>query len=281
MNLEFLQDSLTRTATAFWERLVSSVPSFAAALLILILGYLVSRIARKVTTVIARRFGFDRAAERIGMNQVLARRGMGEKASDLVGSLVFWFFMLIFLLSATEVLGLAFVSQAINRLIAYVPLVIGAVVIFVVGLLLAEFVRSAVRGATQSLGQEQSRTLSKVVWGVLVVVVSVLAIGQLQIDTAILGQIIQTLLIAAGVAIALALGLGTREIARNVVTGIYARELHKPGHLLEIGGERGTLHEIGTVKTTLENENGDQIFLPNEALIQAVVRKRNGNSEKK
>ena len=83
---------------------------------------------------------FDTASEKTGLRETMQNVGIELSASHVVGKLVFWLFMLTFLISAADALGLQNVSRTINSFVAYLPNVIGATVIVVVGLMLANFV---------------------------------------------------------------------------------------------------------------------------------------------
>jgi hypothetical protein len=99
-----------------------------------------------------RTFGLDRAATRLRMTDVLERAGLKLGLSEIVARLLFWLLMLTFVLSSVEALGLTAVTATIDRLIAYVPSLIGAALITVVGLVLARFVGTLVSSAAAAAG---------------------------------------------------------------------------------------------------------------------------------
>ena len=78
--------------------------------------------------------------------------------------------------------------------------------------------------------------------------------GQLEVKTDLLNYIIAIVLITVGLAAALALGLGSREVAGQIIAGIYVRELYQVGQQVKVGDVEGTIEEIGTVKTILLTE---------------------------
>jgi small-conductance mechanosensitive channel len=256
------------------DRAAALLPNFVAAALILAVGYAVSAVLRRLSRGLLRRMGLDEATRRIGVRASLDSAGIHASVSDLLGTLVFWLFMLTFVISAAEILGLRNVSRTIDAFVRYLPNVIGAGVIVVVGLVIAHFVRDLVRGATGGLGLDYARSLSNLAYGVLVVVIVSLAVGQLRINTVLLDRVIEILLIASGGALGLALGLGTRDIAKQLVAGVYARDLFPAGAQLSIGEDRGALEEVGAVCMRLRTADGRVLYVPNASITEQVVEQR-------
>ncbi|MNQ99571.1 Mechanosensitive ion channel [compost metagenome] len=100
------------------------------------------------------------------------------------------------------------------------------------------------------------------------------AIGQLEIKTDLLNNVIAIVLISVGLAAALALGLGSREIAGQILAGIYVRELYQVGQQVQIGEVEGQIEEIGTVKTTLLTDAGELVSVANRTLLEQRVSSR-------
>lgn len=253
------------------DRAAAFLPNLVAAAVILAIGYVVSAVLRRLSGGTLRRMGLDEATRRIGVRSNLDRAGIRSNVSDIIGTLVFWLFMLTFVISAAETMGLRDVSRTIDAFVRYLPNVIGAGVIVVVGLAIAHFVRGVVRSATSSLGLDYARGLSNLAYGVLVVVIASLAVGQLRINTALLDRLVEILLIASGGALGLALGLGTRDIAKQIVAGVYARDLFPAGAQLTIGEERGSLEEVGAVCMRLRTGDGRVLYVPNALITERVV----------
>ncbi|MFO6380968.1 mechanosensitive ion channel domain-containing protein, partial [Pseudomonas aeruginosa] len=100
------------------------------------------------------------------------------------------------------------------------------------------------------------------------------AVGQLEVKTDLLNYIIAIVLITVGLAAALALGLGSREVAGQIIAGIYVRELYQVGQQVKVGDVEGTIEEIGTVKTILLTEEGELVSLANRLLLDQRVTSR-------
>ena len=109
----------------------------------------------------------------------------------------------------------------------------------------------------------------------MVIIISIsVAIGQLEIKTDLLNNVIAIVLISIGLAIALALGLGSRDIAQQILSGIYVRELFEVGQTVRVGDVEGQIEAIGTVKTVLLTESGELVSLANRQLLEQAVTSR-------
>ncbi len=266
------KNTVVEAMTALWTKFAEFVPNFLGMLVIVVLGYLISKGLSKVTTTVLEKAHFETASERIGLGPTLSRVGIKSSASEILGRLVFWLFMLTFLISASETLGLENVSRTIDTFVDYLPNVIAAALIAVLGLMLAHFIRSVVETAAEGLGLGYSRAVSRLVHIVLIVVVGILAIDQLGIETDILNSVIEITLIATGAALAIALGLGTRNVANCIVAGVYARDLYKPGAELQFGEIEGAVDSVGSISTRIRSADGSFVHIPNDQLVQSIVR---------
>ena len=227
-------ETLTAAMTNVWSELTSFLPNIVGALLILIVGYLVAKAASLVLKRLIVALGVDRFGATSGINGVLTQVNIELSMSGILARIVFWIMILTFLVSATETLGLPRVSSTIDSLVTYLPKVLGAALILLVGLFVAGRVRDIVRTAATGFGFEHAKTLGSCFYGLLIVIVALLAIGQLELETAALAQAISIVLLSAGAAVALAFGLGAKDVASNVLAGSYVRETFR-------GGDQGLL----------------------------------------
>src|SRR5215208_5825236 len=114
-----LQDALS----AFF----SYLPQIVAAIVILILGYVVARVLRALTRRVLRGAGFDRWMERGGIKQFFDRAETRETPTSILSKLVFWFVLIIAITTAADALGIPQVSTVLGQLVAYIPNIIAAI----------------------------------------------------------------------------------------------------------------------------------------------------------
>ncbi len=248
------------------------IPNVIGALVILGAGYFISKIAQKIIVGVLRKVGLDRASSAVGTTTLLESVNVRATPSAIVGALMFWFFMLVFLIAATDTLGLETVSATAASLAEYFPNVIAALAILVIGALGARIAREAVRNGAERIGVEFAGPLAQVVYGALLVVIVSLAVGQLRIETALVDRTVEVILLAGGAAFAITLGLGTRDVAKNLIAGMYARDIYRPHMTMTVGSNSGTVEEVGTVNTRIRTTTGEAIYIPNGQLMETIVR---------
>lgn len=262
----------------FWDELLKRVlnevmawlPNLAAALGLLLAGWVLARVVQFVLNGLLRRIGLDKLAEQSGASAILARSGLDPSASRLLARLVYWLVLLIFVLAAAESFGLRGVAGAMGKLVAYIPRVLAAGFILLLGGLIAKVMGEAIGAlAARTEGRAGAAAGQITHYGLLLVVV-LLALDQLGIDTQLLNTATLVLMAATAFALAVAFGIGSRELARNIMAGLHAKEEFSVGQQLTVRSHTGRLISIGPVKSVIETSKG-RVSVPNAALAEEEV----------
>ncbi|MDD0843608.1 mechanosensitive ion channel family protein [Pseudomonas sp. Gutcm_11s] len=274
MELDPWTQALVAAMTTLWSKIAGFIPNLFVALILGLLGFVVAKLLDTLLSKLLAKLGLDRLMTGTGLTKLLGRIGIQVPVSTLIGKIVYWFVLLIFLVSAAESLGLPRLSATLDVLALYLPKVFGAALVLLVGVLLAQLVSSLVRGAAEGVGLDYSAGLGRIAQGLVIIISISVAIGQLEVKTDLLNNVIAIVLISVGLAVALALGLGSREIAGQILAGIYVRELYQVGQQVRIGEVEGQIEEIGTVKTVLLTEDGELVSVANRTLLEQRVSSR-------
>lgn len=274
MELDPWTQSLVTAMSSVWAPIAGFIPRLFGALVVVLLGFVVAKLLDTLLSKLLAKVGLDRLMSGTGLTKMLSRVGIQVPVSTLIGKIVYWFVLLIFLVSAAESLGLDRVSATLDVLALYLPKVLGAAAIMLAGVLLAQLLSGIVRGAAEGVGLDYAAGLGRIAQGLVIIISISVAIGQLEVKTDLLNNVIAIVLISVGLAIALALGLGSREIAGQILAGIYVRELYEVGQQVRVGDVEGQIEEIGTVKTVLLTAGGDLVSLANRTLLEQHVSSR-------
>lgn len=272
MQLDSWTQSLVSAMSALWAKIASFIPNLLGALIVVILGFLVARLLDTLLSKLLAKLGLDRLTQGTGLNKMLARVGIKVPVSVLIGKIVYWFVLLVFLVSALESLGLERISSALDVLALYVPKVFAAAIVLLAGVLLAQLLNSLVSGAAEGVGLEYATALGRLAQGLVVIISISVAFGQLEIKAELLNYVIAIVLFSVGLAVAIAVGFGCREIVGQIIAGIYVRELYEIGQNVAIDDVEGTIEEIGTVKTIVQNEQGELFYFANRVLLEQQVK---------
>jgi small-conductance mechanosensitive channel len=272
----------TETLGTIVSDIVAWLPSLLGALLWLVLGWIVARLLQFILSNLLRRLGLDRVAERAGATQVLTNAGLNPSASYLIARVVYWLILLVFILAAAESLGLQGVVETLRAVIAYVPNILAAALILLLGSLIARLLGDAVGALAVQSGLSSGVIVGQAVRYILLIFVGILTLGQLGIQTTLLTTVIIVLITAIALSLALAFGIGSRDLARNIMAGMHAKETFVIGQQLQVREQTGQLVSIGPVKATIETQNG-LISFPNSVLIEeevAIVGRLSEGSDK-
>ncbi|MFA6030152.1 MAG: hypothetical protein WC969_09880 [Elusimicrobiota bacterium] len=225
MNQDFVQ-LVADPFRVVLHRVLSQVPSFAAAFLFVLIGLFVARLLRSVVERALERAKIDDAVQKVGVGEVLARLGMGKSLGYVVGFLVYWFVLFAFFVSAANAVNLAAVSELLERFMLFLPSVIAAILILFGGLMFARFLSQVVANASSANDIRGGDVLAKAAYVVIVVFSTLMAMEQLGIQMLLLASSVQIILASLGLAFALAFGLGGKEVAAEIIRDILKRDVH-------------------------------------------------------
>ncbi len=200
-------------------QLAQLLPPLFFALVILVAGFVVARMAEKLADAFLGNLQFDRSAERWGVQEAVERTGMHMRPTRVVGKLLFWLVMLVVILLASSALGVQNVNDIFANLVGYIPSVFAAIIVIVFGMLLGEFVRALILASAG--GVEGVPTLAKLAKVVVITISSFMALQQLGVAADIVTTAFTLILGAAALAFALAFGLGNTLLAGEITRRWY------------------------------------------------------------
>ena len=253
-----LGEALSRASSEIVERIVASLPTLLGAMLLLVAGWLVARIFRALTM---------RAVLVVEtLTSRLSKTATGEpvrmrRASIIIGEIVFWAAMLVFVTAATHVLELTSFTDWLARLVGYLPTLAAGVLIVVAGYLLSRFLADLVLAASPRIDTAQRALLAKVVQ--VTVLTGAILVGADQIGIRITFLAIFAAAIGGVVAggVALAVGLGARDYIANLIGAHHLRQAFAVGQTIRTGDHQGRILEITATTVVLETAEG-RLTLP-------------------
>jgi len=250
---------------------IDAIPRVLTAIVVVIVLLLVAKLVERLLRVLLERIRFDSLLEHAGVDKVLHRLGIRQSLNVVLPRLAYFLLLFLFARTAADAFGLTAISEAIASMFAYLPNVVAAVLLVVVGTSVSQFAGRTVTQAAEESGIEFARPLGSLVTGLILFVVGVMAIGQLRFDTDMVRIVTICTLSGLALAFGLSIGLGTRDLTRNVLAGFYARKIFRPGDPLEIRGERGVLKAITATQTLIEQQTG-QVAVVNTVFLDETIR---------
>jgi small-conductance mechanosensitive channel len=236
--------------------------SLLLAAALLLLGWLAAVLLRAATV---RLVG---AVERVVPGRAW-RAGLGRfgrlaaerRVADVVGLVVFWAVLLFFVAAATDALGLRVLSASLATLGAYVPQLVAAVLVLVVGLIIGNLARDGVSAAAGAAGAPYAQAVGQVVRAGILLAAALVAVAELGIDISLLTVVLAVALAALLGGFALAFGFGARTAVSNIIGSHYARQTYEVGQTVRLGDVEGTIATITAVAVVIRVPEG-QVSVP-------------------
>lgn len=252
--------AIERSFTSSTTLLISFLPKVFVALFLIVAGLIIGRLLSAGLTRILQLIGLNRLLSRTAIQTVLERTGTQKSFSEILGVVGFWIVFLLFLISATETLGLAIVSQALTGLAYFLPKVGLAVVILVLGLFAANFLREVISLACTSAGVSQGPVVAQTFYVGLALLVVVTAVNELGIDTTLLNNTIMLLVAGIIAGSALSFGLGAKSAIGNLIAVHYLQPVLKVGQKVRVGNIMGEVLSITPVAVVVQTKDGRAII---------------------
>ena len=196
------------------SQLLAILPSVLFAAAILLAGYFLARLVERWTDSLLLRLNFNKMAEAGGLSEAMGRTGTRLDPIHAVGKLLFWLVMLVVILLASSALGLESINSMFGTMLSYIPTLVAAIVIVILGMIVGEFVRALVLASAG--GMEGVPVVAKVAKGAVVTIAIFMAVQQLGIAEEIVTAAFTLILGAIGLAAGLAFGLGNRDLAGEI-----------------------------------------------------------------
>lgn len=205
--------TVTGAWSAFSTKVGAFLPDLFAALVILIVGWIACNIAKRVVVRVLRVCQFESLAGKSGISKVLERGGVQQTSTEILGLLIFWFLFLIVIVATLHTIGLPGVSETLNTIYLYIPKVVAALVLLILGLYLANFLETVTRTSCANAGLEQADAIGLVTYYATAIFVIAAILQILEIASEIVRWAFVSIFGAICLALAIAFGLGGREVA--------------------------------------------------------------------
>ena len=263
-----LGEALATASSGIIENLASYLPSVLGAVLLLLVGWLLARILRALTVraVLLAETLFVRLSTQAEHPEPLRVR----RASTVIGAIVFWGALLVFVTAATHVLQLTLFTDFLARVVGYLPTLAAGILIVVAGYLLARFVADLILATSHRLEAQQRELLARVVQVTILTGTILVGADQIGIKVTFLAIFAAAVAAVVGGGLALAVGLGARDYVANLIGAHYLRQAFAVGQTIRAGAHQGRVLEITATSIVLETADG-RVNLPGRVYNEAPI----------
>jgi hypothetical protein len=266
-----MKEKLVTAFSNLADSIIAAVPKIVMGIVLVIASIVAAEIIERVLRYTLTKVRFDSLLGRVGIDRALQRLGIRQQLTVLIPRIVYFLILLLLTKTAVDALGLVAISDAIGAFFSYLPNIVAALLLLILGGTVAQFAGQTISHAAETSGIEFASALGKLVSGLIVFVSAMMAIAQLRIDTEIIRIVTSLVLGGAALAFGLSFGMGTRDIVRNLAAGYYARKILNVGEPLEVAGVKGVLRAITPTHIVVESE-GHESAVSNAAILDYSAR---------
>jgi hypothetical protein len=263
---------IARSIEAAFTSLFNGLPTILGALIVLLIFWIISGILGKLVTTVLQKLKVDSLPGQIGLNPYLAQAGITITMSRAIGNFVKWFIRILGLTAFCNALGLVSVSAFLNQILAYLPNVLVALIIFLIGSLIAQFAGRLATGFANGAKIAWASLIGNLVRYAILFFVGLIVLDQLGIGSSIVFGLWAAVTGGLSLALAIAVGLGGREVTQSYLNSRALALDLKPGMLVSLpDGTSGQISSVGALYTTFTTRDG-QIKIPNRQITLQSIK---------
>ena len=215
----------------FWEsfqqflnEIAVALPQIIGALLILLIGWIIAKVIKKLVIKGLKLVKFNYLTDKAGVEKFLVEGGVKVSSVDIIGSLVYWIIMLVVILATLNSLQLTAASTLFNEIMLYIPNIIVAIIILILGIYFARLVSQVLVTSLKNMQERTATIIGNIAYYAIVVLTVFIILGQLNIATQIVNNAFIIIFGAICLAFGLAFGLGGKEWASDIIKKYLKKE---------------------------------------------------------
>lgn len=249
---------------------MQAVPNILGAILILIIGWSIIKIVVFLLKRILKFAKVDRLTNVINEKDLFGKVDLKFNISNVIIGFVKWLLFLVFLIVASDIMNWTIVSVEIGNLLRYLPKLFSAIALFMVGLYIANFVKKAIKGIFESFDLNGSKVISSLVFYIIAIIITITALNQAGIDTEIITNNLTIILGAFLASIAIAFGLGSKDVVGDLLRAFYTRKNFEVGQRINFKNITGTIESIDNITMSVKTDKG-KVVLPIREVVENQV----------
>lgn len=265
------KDLTANTFSKMGQNMLSALPNIMGAILILIIGWVITRLVTMVLKKLLKFVKVDQWTEAINTKLLFGKTTLKFDISKVVLLFVKWLLFLVFLVAASDIMEWEIVSQEVGNLLRYLPKLFSAIALFMVGMYIADFIKKAIRGVFESFDLKGEKLVSTLVFYIIAFIITVTALNQAGIETVIIRNNATLIMGAFLLAIAVSFGLGSREIVKDILRTSYTRKKFRVGQEVLYKDVTGTIACIENLTMDIRTKQGILVIPISKFIAEEVL----------
>ncbi|NJM80939.1 MAG: mechanosensitive ion channel [Flavobacterium sp.] len=268
--LNQLKSDTFETLNVLFYKIGEGIISFLYALIVLIIGWFVTKLVIYVFGKALDLSRIENLSTKINEADFFGKSEIKISLKQIILSFTKWILILVFFIIAADVMQWKIISEEISHLLRYLPKLFSAIVLFMIGIYIANFVRKTIFVMFQSFDLSGSKIISSIVFYGISSLITITALNQAGIDTSIITNNITIIFGSFLLTFALAFGFGSKEVIKKLLLSFYSRKNYQVNDVIKVNNIQGKIESIDNICVTLLTEKG-KIIIPIEEIVESKV----------
>jgi len=249
---------------------VEALPNIIGAIVVFIIGWIISKFVASVVKKFLKNIKVDKIGDSLNEIDIVSKSNIKIVPSSVISKILYYVLLLLFTVAATDILGMPAVSELMSDLIGYVPSFLSALIVFVIGLLVSEFIKNIVLNTCKSLGIPSAKLIANFIFFFLFITVTMSALGQAKINTEFINSNLTMILGGGVLAFAFGYGFASKDLMANFLASFYSKDKLNIGDKVTIDGITGEVVSMDSTSVTLRSVD-KKIIVPLSKLTSQNV----------
>ena len=251
-------------------KFAGAIPNIVGAIVVAIIGYIIAKIVGKSVAKLLSKIGVDRLGDKLNETDIFSNANVQLKPSKVLGTIVYVILILVFMMMATDILQMEAVSNVVRDVINYIPNLISALILLILGILLADFIKGIVQTACDSLGIPSGKIIATFIFYLVFLTMTISALSQAKIDTSLITSNMTVILGGVVGAFALGYGFAARDTMANFLASFYCKKKIRLGDVISLDNVKGEVIDMDGSSLTLDTGASTVIIPLNKLTTEKV-----------
>ena len=268
--MTFLQLDVLEPFKNIFDDVIQSLPKVAGFICFVIISWLVIKLFLYIVKKALVKTKIDEWSKKLSKIQIFGDSTINVALTKVILAVLKWFLIFIFVMVGAEMFGLEGVSGGVKSFFAYLPKLLTALGIFIMGAYLGTIVKKGIQSMFKSLEFSAGNLVGNIAFYLIVIFLSITALDQAGVDTSIIKSNLTLVIGSILLAFTIAFGLGARGAVGRLLFGYYSRKNIGIGERIAIGEVEGVVIAIENICITLKTDDG-KIILPIEEVVNNKI----------
>ncbi len=252
------------------DKFVIGIPNLVMATIVCLIGIFIAKSVSKIVNIFLAQLGIDKFGDKLNEIDFVYKMGLTIKISDVFSKILYYMLLLLFIVVSTDILQMPALSNLVASAIEFVPNLLVAIILMILGLLGADALRKTVLTTCTSLGIPSAKVISIFVFYFTFITIFIMALSQAKINTEFLSQNISIILGGAVFAFSLGYGLASKDVVANFLASMYSKDRVKIGDHVKFNGIEGKVMDVDKSAITIMTPTSKIVIPVNKLMSENI-----------